>query len=525
MSRYGEPKGDGSSSAASSTFSGFRRSCSSSSSRKMFRAARALSSASLSIYRRAREGAGGEEPRSLWDAMAQAVESAGAAEGSAALAAEAREEFLKQLGIRKNAVHAVEAALTPPSSAPEKLFRSSRFLGRLFGQSRASDEDLRRLLVLVFLCCAEEVEAAAAAAAGDERGTEEQERLDDLERSERGDAADVEATFLVVRAFLVQSAPLVTVKTVARRLQLRVLLMHVGSLLLGIRSYESGELLYLQSNKAEAEFLQLASVTLGPRENATLYLQPVVVAFFRFLRSNRNLVVNSSHVESLLAMVPQDLRTEMRCMELSSPEDLYQSATMARLRRLPLPPADPRRVLHDTRHVDLQQALKDLQREPSVVLQGAALEGGGGALGEALSAAVGRVGAGESAEQRRELVDCALVVASRTVAGDSFFVLQELFGSEEAILLPDFREGVDGIFVQIEESGITVAVRSTYSVVAAETFDGETLLLMKLASEVAEFLPFALAEPEAGAERTTRRLGITALRPTLVEDVAVGDAA
>jgi len=192
-----------------------------------------------------------------------------------------------------------------------------------------------------------------------------------------------------------------------------------------------------------------STLSLNSSKNNLKEHSSVILHLFKWLRIHRGYLVNRCRVVELIETVDPKLRAWLKGEEYSSSQhilDVYYRKYASKLKSIPLP-------IPFFDKNDVVQALRDLDRE--IISLNSVILNGSDAINE-ISEVLYRImpqyldcpvefpkNSGEKETQAQSvIIDTTLryilISASRTIAGgDGFFVLDDLYGSEDLIICPE----------------------------------------------------------------------------------------
>ncbi|CAM9753303.1 unnamed protein product [Chrysoparadoxa australica] len=295
----------------------------------------------------------------------------------------------------------------------------------------------------------------------------------------------------VMRAFVANSGQMIQRSGSSRSTLPPLLLCMAGEIIcVRVLGHEVQEVV----RKIVSDYKSRCKMLLTPSQNAERFLRPLIAEFAAWIRVNQDVLYYSSATEALLRCINSKLRYRLKNQVYQSHEHFM--AVFASLRPylvdIPLPPYDP--MGSEDKVTDEHQTLKDIQRErfcingaktsPALCLE-RLTEVVNDALNEAVlnttatgdSSSVSDLsdedesdsaqsqGKGfnhEGEEEKAYVSQCVwkvLHAASRTASGgDSFFIVQDLFGGE-GVLLKTAR--VASPPIRIRSKGLVVKVTTT----------------------------------------------------------------
>ncbi|CBJ32450.1 expressed unknown protein [Ectocarpus siliculosus] len=278
-----------------------------------------------------------------------------------------------------------------------------------------------------------------------------------------------------------------------------------------------------------------AKLWMSPAQNAERFLQPLVMEFASWLRANRDILYQGSATEGLLRSIDEGLRSSLKNQVYRSAEHFLEvlKSLSSSLTDMPLPSYDPsggddhpfdvsqsvrpKRVkdkedVRASRSVPVDQAVDHTSRGPDGCTRcpaaspsGVRVPGEGGRGGGPVQGGVGGTakdgdGAVAAKSALETYVDqCAwrvLHAASRTASGgDSFFVVQDLFGGEGVLVkmatapTEPIRIRTKGLAVRVT----TVDKHDIYHIsdVDMTTSEASPRPLMTITSTMKEIIQFA----------------------------------
>jgi len=333
-----------------------------------------------------------------------------------------------------------------------------------------------------------------------------------LTANDRADSARLHATITSFVNVCMAQAALVPNMTLLQNIRPRHLLTPLVESLcmevLGVPDVDAntkGKIADLVTNyEKQHSFFQTAE------SNARRVLAPALKELVQWLRKNEDSLVANSATEGMLAVIPDDLRHQLKTQTYYSAEHFLEvfNTLRPRLHKLPIP-LHP--LLEDTT-MDASQAMKDMARErvtlngpevspldvprllsdlihgllddrlacddaangtetprrpPAAVEESAAAGEGGTAETGSLTSPGGGVlqrHARVHSSLTEHLVMRTINAASRTTSGgDSFFIVQDLYGGD-GVLVKQSAVTAPPIEISVDTAGITVMSQDSYEI-------------------------------------------------------------